>query len=841
MAAVSSGGGTARRAKSRETGHQSLKRSLVLRDALAAELCLPLVEAASALRATENGLGALEATESHAWLRALRGSQTGTGDAQSLADLDAMVLRACRNAGFTPRYPQYLGLLLFAHWNLSRRRDGTAFVARLEVYRRNHAPDMPQFTADDIQAAAFWMATASGKTHVLHAALALLTEDESFGRIVLITPNEGLTRQHVAKLRATHMWRVFGYPMDGDAQALGRTPRNTVVVLDINKLRETARGDGVTLPVSDFAQGRNLVLVDEGHKGQSSATREAGTWKALQHDMAGLAAADPARRGLLIEFSATFGQVVKQEGTREAYAKSIVFDYAYDRFHADDYGKDFEHIAQRDQGSATDHVRRRTLTAALVTFWHQMALYRRRDVEETWRDRGLNIAAPLWVLLGLSVIGSKATKGDQEQTSDVLEVLAFLQEALSVEPGRDRLAERIAAILDPDTGGEMLPELVRAAVSGLDPATIAARVRHQVFGWQAGDTPVFRTIRSADGELGLGLLRGDRPHFYGVVNVGDVSGLSSAMKDKGFEVAADAVTKSLFRELDQDRGVNILIGSRRFAEGWDNYRASSLTLLRLGTGEGSLIMQMFGRVVRFAGRQNDGKRLATPPPELRPLQTAYIYGFRSDYLETFLRELHENGVGSIESATCPVTTPEPDSSTPLVQLQTPDAPLERFKVAATEAGWLAGLNKVRRSYGARTRHTRLTSDGISSEQSITMADLTQTFRQTCAPLVDLDRLYLDLTAWRRQQGLWNLSFDKAALAAALQSDRYEIEGLPETLEITDATALAQVQDMAVSICRALLQGLHQKARGRHGTAALVNSGCGVQPEIYYKERAVERA
>mgnify|MGYP003545080870 CR=1 FL=1 len=82
--------------------------------------------------------------------------------------------------------------------------------------------------------------------------------------------------------------------------------------------------------------------------------------------------------------------------------------------------------------------------------------------------------------------------------------------------------------------------------------------------------------------------------------------------------------------------INVLIGSRRFAEGWDNFRASSLTLLRLGQGEGSLIIQMFGRVVRFACVGGNGKRLEKPPAELATLQTAYVFGLKSGYLDTFL-------------------------------------------------------------------------------------------------------------------------------------------------------------------------------------------------------------
>jgi hypothetical protein len=108
-------------------------------------------------------------------------------------------------------------------------------------------------------------------------------------------------------------------------------------------------------------------------------------------------------------------------------------------------------------------------------------------------------------------------------------------------------------------------------------------------------------------------------------------------------IFSQALTPSLFAGLGQDRsGVNLLIGSRRLAEGWDNYRASSLTLPRLGQGEGASIIQMVGRVVRFAGHHGDGKRLDHPPAELRSLQTAYVYGLRSTYLEIFLNGLLGN-------------------------------------------------------------------------------------------------------------------------------------------------------------------------------------------------------
>lgn len=59
------------------------------------------------------------------------------------------------------------------------------------------------------------MATAASKTHVLHACLALLERRRPWGRVLLVTPSEALTRQHAARLRGLGCWGGFAYPMDG--------------------------------------------------------------------------------------------------------------------------------------------------------------------------------------------------------------------------------------------------------------------------------------------------------------------------------------------------------------------------------------------------------------------------------------------------------------------------------------------------------------------------------------------------------------------------------------------------------------------------------------------------
>ena len=74
-------------------------------------------------------------------------------------------------------------------------------------------------------------------------------------------------------------------------------------------------------------------------------------------------------------------------------------------------------------------------------------------------------------------------------------------------------------------GTDLLPLEARSALAGFQPKALAERILSDVFGWQAGDKPVFRLLKNASGQLGLDLLRADAVHYFGVVNVGDAAGL----------------------------------------------------------------------------------------------------------------------------------------------------------------------------------------------------------------------------------------------------------------------------------------------------------------------------
>lgn len=824
----------------KRSGHARLKSALVLRDALAAELGLALPAVMAQLRTVEESVGCAQALADSHYLYAL--TSVCTSDTAYLGELDNQVRQACLRVRFAPRYAQYLALLLFAHWVQAQFDDAEAFLQRLNAYLTTHRPkaadvaaELKPFTADDLQLAAFWMATAAGKTHVLHVCLALLDKRRTWQRLLLITPSESLTRQHAEKLRALGTWDVFAYPADGDAAALGRLSADTVIVLDINKLAREKKGDGLTLPTSLFCDGCNLVLVDEGHKGQKS---EAGVWKAVQADLAGINAPMATQRGLLIEFSATFGQVAEGENALGRYAKAIVFDYAYDRFHQDRYGKDFWHVRVQSGAEASAATQRDTLTAALLAYWYQVTCFRSGSARQAAAELNLKVAAPLWVLLGLSVIGSSKNKDDAAQTSDVVDVLRYLTDILALPASLAACLHQLAHTAT--QGADLLPPEVRSIVTAQAtdaPAlqVLAQRVLADCFGWQAGDKPVLRLLRAATGELGLGLLRGDSTVYWGVVNVGDAVGLKKALESNGLAVQDDALTGSLFAALDAPgSGLNVLIGSRRFAEGWDNFRASSLTLLRLGQGEGSLIIQMFGRVVRFAGVGGDGKRLQHPPPALAPLQTAYVFGLKSGYLDVFLQSLSDNGVLSTQRIDCPVLRVMP-AVLQAVRAIAPSA--HEFQVSVRGGDWVAGINEVTLALGASMATSRLKDGVVTAELGKLGQDITHQFKDLL-PLVDRDALMRELLEFRRSQRWWNLSFDRAAIDAALACNKFRVTGLDGMLRVQQAADLQRLQRLALSVVRRLLEAAYRKQANRRSRYALAADIQGGVPAQYFKEVCV---
>jgi hypothetical protein len=366
-----------------------------------------------------------------------------------LTDYDRRILaeerELARGRGvFRFKYFQWLALL-FTEMYLDALTDQPAALRRklneffLKEKTRGALPGtMTEFTEDDLRRIAFFMATGSGKTLLLHAHIRQLRHYLAHGahpemlanradgrrewdNILLVTPNEGLSEQHLRELRESGVecGRLVEERSSGGGRGLFG-PK--VMVVEIHKLAEKAGGDGVSIALAELG-GHNLVFVDEGHKGVGS---DAQTWKNRQRAL--------SAGGFLVEYSATFAQAVgaasggKREVLMSDYGKSILFDYSYRYFHGDGHGKDFEVL---NLSAGTEERAQELLVGGLLVFYQQLRLFRSHGRE----FRPYEIARPLWVMLGSSVSRRQGGNADnsigaKSERADVAKVVTFLQRFL---------------------------------------------------------------------------------------------------------------------------------------------------------------------------------------------------------------------------------------------------------------------------------------------------------------------------------------------------------------------------------------------------------------------------
>ena len=541
------------------------------------------------------------------------------------------------------KYFQYLGLL-FAEIYLDRYfRDADQLLDDLNDHLANFNLDksdrdqIKPFVSDDLRKLAFWSATGSGKTLLMHVNicqyrhyLKLHGRQRELNRTILLTPNEGLSRQHLQEFETSGIEAEI-FSKESTSLFAG----HSVEILEITKLSEDS-GDK-TIAVDAF-EGNNLVLVDEGHRGAGGFK-----WKKNRDQL--------CENGFSFEYSATFSQALKAANKpelTEEYARCVLFDYSYKYFYRDGFGKDYRILNLAEDRD--EETRRLYLTACLLAFYQQVVLY--GNQERTFRP--FLIDRPLWILVGSKVTAVR-TEGRQD-VSDVVDVLLFLAEFIKC--GADSVA-RIQRLLSGNTGllntngndifSRAYPFLIE---SGLSPAELFTDILKNVFNAATVAALHVDHLTGSDGEIALRLGENNEP--FGVINVGDAPKLRD-LCDKHPEmlkVSDRPFSESLFAGInDADSKINLLIGSKKFTEGWSSWRVSTMGLMNVGQTEGSQIIQLFGRGVRLKGYKFGLKRSGFvdeirghKPDHINLLETLNVFGVRAQFMQQFKEYLEEEGL-----------------------------------------------------------------------------------------------------------------------------------------------------------------------------------------------------
>jgi superfamily II DNA or RNA helicase len=707
--------------------------------------------------------------------------------------------RNLRGNTLYPKYFQYLALL-FTEIYLDRYfRDRDKLLEDLNLFLTNFNRDrdaedhVSAYRLEDLNKIALWSATGSGKTLLMHVNLlqyqhylAAFGQARDLNRIILLTPGEGLSEQHRRDFELSDIPAEFfnkNAPASLDAE-------RRVEIIEIHKLQEKAKEK--TVAVESF-DGNNLVLVDEGHRGTSGEE-----WMKKRNQL--------CAGGFSFEYSATFGQAVeaaRDEGLTQLYARCILFDYSYKYFYADGYGKDYQILNLTDEA----HQRDLYLTGCLLAFYQQKLFFQMRAVEFA----PYLIADPLWVFVGGSVNAIR-TEGGQ-QVSDVLSVLLFVAEFLHDE----RLAvERIEqllrgrdALLDGDQHHIFAGRFERLAASGRTPAEIYADAVRHIFNAPASGALHVENVKGIDGELALRVGTNDA---FGVINVGDSDKLLKLCAERDELVTGETVFgESLFDNLNRpDSCINVLIGSKKFTEGWDSPRVATMGLLNVGRREGSQIIQLFGRGVRLRGYNHTLKRSRyveerTPPADIELLETLNIYGVRADYMRQFKEYLEREGLPTNDSRVeiiMPVVTnfDKPDFPD-LKMIRVKEGVNFKHDRAVSLGAPPAKLSTIALDYYPKIE-VRAGADSAAGQAAFVAVKQEAKLEEGHLAFLDFEKLYFDLCAYKQERGWSNFHLSRAAVRDLLANQTWYELLIPEgEMSFADVRGARLWQEIATALLK----------------------------------------
>lgn len=471
--------------------------------------------------------------------------------------------------------------------------------------------------ADRQNMLAYWMATGSGKTLLMHINILQYIDHiggfQAFDelQVIVTTPGVNLIEQHRREISPI---------IDQlNRQCAGRIKLR---VESTGSLLNYERGF-FTLPPS--SRLFRLVLVDEGHIGLAGGGKELGAFKQLRRDLADY------DNAFLFEYSATYHGIAERHIAE--YGEQIVFDYNYYRFYRDGYGKDYSIETVGLDRVAQGKEAWENFQAAFDTLADKLRTHDDLRLQDTSALRFSSAFAdrPLVAFMGNTVEDRKSEgkvgkngKGADE-VSDIRKLLAYLAKLSKAERSK-------------------LGPIFHDQIDGQLRLTRCPAIPDEIWlSWGEGQ-------------------------YWGIVNVGngekfhaDCEGHPELSGPEGEPLVqvrkADIVEpRFLFSEIDRPTSpINVLIGSRKFAEGWNCYRVSVIGLINLGSSKGNKIIQIFGRGVRLRGLNGDGKRKNIEHAEsyadlmadgsslgrLRRLEALNIFSLKASYLETFLKALEE--------------------------------------------------------------------------------------------------------------------------------------------------------------------------------------------------------
>ncbi|MEM5880891.1 MAG: DEAD/DEAH box helicase family protein [candidate division WOR-3 bacterium] len=471
----------------------------------------------------------------------------------------------------------------------------------------------------------FWMATGSGKTLIIVKLIEILHKlmEENLipeREILFLTHREDLIDQfkkHVNEFNSNSGVKIELYDLkeyENIKRSLPLKTKNTIRVFYYRAdLLVDDESKEKKLNYKTYENNGNwYIILDEAHKGDKEDSIR-------QHIYAIM-----SRNGFLFNFSATFTDRIDH--------LTCVYNYNLEKFIQNGYGKN---IYISKQGFSEEEKQKIVLKTLLL-----YTILKKHEVPKYYHT-------PLLLVLVNKV---HTEESDLEMFFKELEKIAKgeIDESTFEEAKRELKEEFKEGVKY-----QFVDDEFKLSDEEIESLTMQDLLK-EVFNAQGYSSIELITIRENKQELILKLKSTEKP--FGLIKVGDQTKL---LKEKfiHYEITERFEKESLFKNLDTEKDITILMGSRAFYEGWDSTRPNIILYINIGVGKDAkkFVLQSIGRGVRINPVRSERQRLKNLwlnkkitqeeyhrlKDHAKYLETLFVYGTKADNLKKIIEFMEE--------------------------------------------------------------------------------------------------------------------------------------------------------------------------------------------------------
>jgi len=487
----------------------------------------------------------------------------------------------------------------------------------------------------------FWMATGSGKTLVIVKLIELLgylIKNNKIPKkdILFLTYREDLIEQfkkHICEFnqsgQSIQIKLINLKEYSSSKQNLITEGSNFNVYFYRSDLISDEQKDKIVNYKNYDNNGNWYILLDEAHKGDREDSKRQTFYSIL------------SRNGFIFNFSATF--------TDDRDYATCVYNFNLARFIEEGYGKHIyiskENIkALENKQDFTDAEKQKIL---LKIFILQAAI--NKQFEEISKISNNLYHKPLLLTLVNSV---------NTDDSD-LEIFFKEIEKIALGNGNEEILEKakeeiIAELSSNEAKFEFEEKQLNQNLQEIIQNLNYSDILSYVFNSSTNGKIEVLKIPSNKQELIFKLATSDRP--FALMKIGDIT---EWIKNKltNYEIIEKFDNESIFKNINSNEDISILMGSRSFYEGWDSNRPNIILFINIGKGIDAkkFVLQSIGRGVRieplphkrrrgiylYNNNEIDKDIYEKIKDYIEPLESLLVFGTKANNLKEIVETLKQ--------------------------------------------------------------------------------------------------------------------------------------------------------------------------------------------------------